>query len=230
MESFRYEVHAHTAEVSRCGSIGARDAVRMYHDAGYQGMVITDHFNESYFRKLGDIGWEEKIDRFLEGYRLAREEGDRLGMDILPGIEVRFREHHNEYLVYGLDEAFLKSHEDLYESGLRDFSGLIRDNEEILLFQAHPYRMGCRPAEPEYLDGMEVYNGNPRHNSRNSKAAKTAGKHGLLRISGSDFHEVEDLAKGGIVSPERINTAADLVRVLKFLQNDSLIVDGRPGA
>lgn len=36
--------------------------------------------------------------------------------------------------------------------------------------QAHPFRNGLKIVDPKHLDGIETYNGNPRHDSRNEIA------------------------------------------------------------
>jgi hypothetical protein len=71
------------------------------------------------------------------------------------------------------------------------------------------------PADIKLLDGLEVYNGNPRHNSQNDKAFAYAKKHELKMISGSDFHEYEDLALGGIVSEKLPVNIIELCDLLK---------------
>ena len=67
----------------------------------------------------------------------------------------------------------------------------------------------------EFLHGIEVYNGNPRHDSHNDKAADFAGSNNLLKLSGSDFHLYEDLGRGGIFLPDDINDNKKLVSYLK---------------
>ena len=39
-----YETHLHTSEGSACGHAKAVDIVHAYKDAGYTGIIITDHF------------------------------------------------------------------------------------------------------------------------------------------------------------------------------------------
>lgn len=223
MNSFRYEVHTHTNEVSSCGCVDAAVAVQMHKKAGYQGIIITDHFHEEYFESLGSISWEEKVDCYLSGYKKAAEEGQKIDMDILWGLELRFTENDNDYLVYGVDEKFLKENPDFYKSSLIDFMKHIKQREDILIFQAHPFRDGCKLADPLIVHGLEVYNGNSRHDSRNELAAKVAFENNLLVISGSDFHRPEDLAKSGILLPERISTNRELIKFLKKNQWDFLI-------
>jgi len=219
MTAYKYDTHVHTSEVSYCGKVPAEEAVRLYKDAGYDGIVITDHFFDLYFEALGDISWNEKIDCYLEGYRTACEAGKAIGLKVLLGMEIRFPENINDYLVFGIDEEFLRKNRELYRLGLRKFRALTKD-KGIMIFQAHPFRSGMVLAPPELLDGIEVYNGNPRHDSRNDMAYGYEQKNGLLMSSGSDFHHTVDLARGGIITSERINDSRDLVDVIR---NDKII-------
>ena len=69
----------------------------------------------------------------------------------------------------------------------------------LKVFQAHPFRNNMRVTDPGLLDGIEIHNGHYDHNSRNEFAYMWAKHYGLTGISGSDFHEIEDLARGGII-------------------------------
>jgi predicted metal-dependent phosphoesterase TrpH len=211
---YKFDTHVHTAETSLCAQIGARDAVRLYKEAGYDGIVITDHYYQELFDNLGETTWEYKINRYLQGYRNAREEGNKLGLKVLLGIELRFTENPSDYLVFGITKEFLIENPELYKLGIKNFKRLIA-KEDILIFQAHPYRMGMIVADPQDLHGVEVYNGNPRHNSRNDKAHQFAVDNGLLMSSGSDFHQTEDLARGGIVFLNELQTSSELVHALR---------------
>jgi len=84
----------------------------------------------------------------------------------------------------------------------------------IMIYQAHPFRAAVFPEKPEYLDGIEVYNGNPRHESHNEKAVEYAKKHNLKMISGSDFHQAGDLARGGIVLTAAPKDSMELAKML----------------
>ena len=46
-------------------------------------------------------------ERYLEGYHRAREEGERIGLDVLLGIEFRNFESDNDDLVVGITEDFI---------------------------------------------------------------------------------------------------------------------------
>ena len=60
MTAFKYDTHVHTSEVSCCAKVSAVEAVKMYKDAGFHGLVITDHYCDSYFVSLGDLSWNQK--------------------------------------------------------------------------------------------------------------------------------------------------------------------------
>jgi predicted metal-dependent phosphoesterase TrpH len=200
---FKYETHFHTSETSPCGRVKAEEAVRIYQRAGYSGLVVTDHYFGGFFENHPFMSWNKKIDLYLAGYRKALAEGQRLGLDIHLGMEIRFNENANDYLVYGFDEAFLREQRKLYRLTLKEFRELTTD-KGIVTIQAHPFRPCMIPAPPELIDGVEVYNGNPRHDSSNHLALQYAVDNKLKMLSGSDFHQPQDAAKGGILVEDRI--------------------------
>jgi len=212
--TYKFDTHVHTAESSPCGRFKGAELAHLYKQAGYHGIAVTDHFYRGNFENLHCITWEEKVDIFLTGYREALREGSKIGLDVVLGIEATFDENMNDYLVYGIDEDFLVNNKEFYSLGLEGFRHLVRDSD-ILVFQAHPFRPGLTPAKPGLLDGVEVYNGNPRHNSRNELAYEYAEKNNLRKLSGSDFHQITELAKGGIVLPQRAANSKELVNLIK---------------
>ena len=121
MQKYIYDVHVHTSEVSKCAHVDAKTVVGTYLENGYSGIVITDHLYASFFEALGDLGWEAKVDSYLQGYRTAKVEGEALGLHVLLGAELRFPGSSNDYLLYGFDEDFLYTHPRLYEGTLALF-------------------------------------------------------------------------------------------------------------
>ncbi|MDF2483976.1 MAG: transposase [Herbinix sp.] len=213
-EMFKIDTHVHTGETSACAKTMAREAVRLYKESGYQGIIITDHYYEYYFETSKELTWERKIDQFLRGYDEASDEGKKQGLKVFMGMELRFTENPSDYLVYGITEQFLKEHKKLYTLGLKEFKKYI-EKENIIIIQAHPFRKHMIVASPENIHGVEIYNGNCRHNSGNELALAYANKHSLMMSSGSDFHEPEDLARGGMVFAQEINTMGDFVNALR---------------
>ena len=83
----------------------AADQVRTYHEHGYTGLCVTDHLHMVYINSLPcKDDWKSCMDKYLKGYRAAKAEGEKYGMDIILGAELRFPENDSDYLVYGIDE------------------------------------------------------------------------------------------------------------------------------
>ena len=210
---YRYESHLHTMETSRCGYVRAADQVRAYHRLGYQGLCVTDHLHNTYL-SLMDCrdDWNACMDRFLHGYRSARKQAALQGMDVILGIELRFPENDSDYLVYGIDEAWLYGHPFICRMNHRSFFDCFKD--EVLIIQAHPYR-NCDVVYHDCIHGLEVINSNPRHNSRNELALALAEKKPqLYRIAGSDAHRPGDEGQSALLCERRIRNSSALKDVI----------------
>ena len=211
---FKTETHLHTAEASPCSHIGAAEMVRLYAEAGYKTVFIADHLLRRYFDKLGDLSWKEKTAAFFHAYELAREAGERLGINVLRSAEVCLDCSKNHYLIYGFDDAFVAEREDLFELSLEEFCDYAHANG-VTVVQAHPYRDGKTVPDAEYIDALEVYNPNPRHENYTDRAIAFAEEHGLAMTAGSDAHRPEDIARAGVLSVEEIRSSEDYVSLLK---------------
>lgn len=206
------ELHAHTSEVSRCAHLDAAGVVDRYLEAGYTTLVVTNHFNSDTLNTAGS-DWQSRADYFLRGWRVAKEyAGDR--MHVLLGMEIRFAECWNDYLVYGLDEDYLYAHPFLYDMDLRSFSALVRA-DGLLLVQAHPFRNGMKVMPPDLLDGYEIYNGHVGHDSRNPIAHAWCARHGKLATSGSDLHDPCSHINAGILTDEPVTDMQKLCTLLR---------------
>ena len=211
---FRLETHCHTAEVSRCGKVPAAQLVKELKRSGFDGAVITDHFYHGYMDAISG-SWKDKIDHYLAGYFAAREAGEQVGMRIFCGMEFRTTENSNDYLVFGVTPELLYHRPELHRCSVAELRELA-DQAGLLIVQAHPFRTGLFRENPAMLDGVEVFNGNARHNSHNAEALHFAQENGLLLFSGSDHHETEDRGRGGMVLPREPKDEADLVHLLPF--------------
>ncbi|MEA4822726.1 MAG: transposase [Clostridiaceae bacterium] len=223
MEGYYFDPHIHTREVSPCGNVPAEQMVKLYREAGYAGVCVTDHYYDGYFKSLGDITWKEKVEHYRRGYCAARELGEKLGLCVLFGQEMRFLGHPNDFLTYGLDERDLLENPELYRMPVSEFLPFAHEHGAIV-FQAHPFRLSaCAPSNPAYIDGVEVYNGHPDHDSRNNLAEEFADSCGLLRISGSDFHRCHHLARGGLILPRIPKDGKDFAAMLRGGEVERLV-------
>lgn len=214
---YRYDLHIHTSECDIAAHVPAAEIVRMYHDAGYDGLVITDHcfsvFFDWFADELAGKSHKEITERWLRGYYAARNEGERLGMTILPGAEVRFDGTVNDYLLYGVTEDFFYSAPQLNRlKGLSELLAVLP--EDVCVVHAHPFRVNMTVIDPTPLFGIEAYNGGTDM-YRNHLAKDLALHYGKPMTSGSDFHKKSALARGGIITQTKISVPADLVSVLK---------------
>lgn len=211
---YKYELHCHTKEVSRCGQIHAADCVKMYKDEGYNGIVITDHFSPMTFSPLSVWRPHKFIDFYTLGYKNALKAAGN-DFTVLLGMELRFYATANDYLVYGVNEDFLRNNGNLMTYYPRRFYKLAKNNNLIFL-QAHPFREGMIRSRPCNLDGCEIYNGKNAGTDANRLAEEWAEKNNMkIRVGGSDFHKRKDFAAGGIITDEQIKTNDDLLRILR---------------
>lgn len=181
---YRIELHTHTSPVSGCAEIPAVQTVQKYATKGFDGIVITNHMNPDVFRYTP----EEWTKHYLSDYYLAVEEGKKCGVKVLLGMEIRFTENNNDYLVYGVDEQFVLDACPLVDKGIEAFYKAFHGDHRVIL-QAHPCRNGMTYIQPQFLDGIEVFNLHPGHNSRIGMAAQRAKeKEKPVVIAGTDFH------------------------------------------
>ena len=217
---YKIETHLHTNHVSKCGHLTAAEIVKGYAEAGYSALIVTDHYNRTTFDFLGidPAAPGDKLTPFLDGYRRVREEAEKVGIRVFRGAELRFDECDNDYLFYGWLDDILAEPDAVFRMGIAGFAPMARAAGGLII-QAHPYRRSCTPAIARYLDGVEVLNRNPRHDSHNDRAEAYAQEYGLIRTSGSDCHRTEDIALGGIVTdylPSDILSMTRLIRSRRF--------------
>ncbi|MBQ8189263.1 MAG: PHP domain-containing protein [Lachnospiraceae bacterium] len=225
---YKYELHAHTSECDRDARLSARELVHLYKEAGYDGIVITDHYIERFYtlwfpEEVEGLTHEQQVRRWLKGFYTAREEGEKVGITVLPGAEVRFDDYPNDYLIYGLHEDFFYTVPRLNE--LKNVNELLAlMPEKACVVHAHPFRDEMVVANPKGLFGIEVFNGGTEK-FRNEIARQFADYYGIAMTSGSDIHGTDRLAKGGIMTKRRIQTPEDLVSILRsgeysLIEND----------
>ena len=218
--TYRYELHVHTSECDLAAHATGAELVRIYHGAGYSGMVVTDHYFSTFYdwfaHELAGKTHREIMERRLKGYYAARNEGERLGFTVLPGAEVRF-DHSpcgiNDFLVFGCDEEFFLSAPRLNElTSLEALNALLPASACVVL--AHPFRVGMTVIDPAPLFGIEAHNGLTEP-CRNTMAADYARRYGKAMTAGSDCHHPTHACKGGIETPRLIRTPGDLADALR---------------
>lgn len=185
-EEYKYktELHAHTSPVSMCSQIPAEDMAGIYKKLGYDSITITNHFEPSYALSHDK---NEFIEYYINDYHTVKREGEKLGINVLLGAEVRFTEHINDYLVFGICEDDLYEMYEYLDKGIEVFYKEFKNDKNVIL-QAHPFRDGMKRAPKESLDGIETFNMHPGHNSRVAVASAYAAENDMLVTCGTDYH------------------------------------------
>ena len=210
----KIELHAHTDESSPCGKMPAEELIGRFKGAGYDTVVVTDHLLG---KKETELTVRERAEKWIAGYKAAKQAGDRVGVHVLLGAEVRFASRPEDILIYGMKEEYAEEMFGLMDSDMPQSEFYARMKEKgLLVVQAHPFRIGLKPLEYAYLDGSEVYNGNARHRNHMDLAHFFGAQGGMnfLKTSGSDAHQTMDMARGGVISPEPITNNDELIAFL----------------
>lgn len=210
----KIDLHIHTTGFSECGKLSVAEIVELYSKAGFDAIVITNHFNRSSREWFLKNGGSDYLKAYFDTLRQGAELGKQYGLLVLGGFELRFDGSSNDYLVYGMSAEQCADWDKLFAMGPREFGAFARENG-ILFYQAHPFRNGITVVPPEALFGIEVLNTHPRHDSRNDIALAWAEKYGLHKIAGSDCHQTCDVGTSAIVTDETVRSVEDLVYVLK---------------
>lgn len=210
---YKYEIHAHCKEVSRCAVIPVKELIEEYKKAGYSGIVLTDHYSPMTFNPSEFFNKKKAIDHYLRAYRDAKQY-ETEDFTVLLGVELRFYATVNDYIIYGVSEEMLYELPFLLKTYIKKASRLFRERG-CLFLQAHPFRKMITRANPRYLDGVEVFNGKASK-EENDNALKWAEEIGAqVKTSGSDCHRKTGVGFGGIITEEPIKSNEDLIRILK---------------
>lgn len=212
---YRYETHCHSNRCSRCAHSSPAELVHAYHEKGFAGLVLTDHFIHGNHCVDTSVSWDEQMHCYYDAYLEAKDAAKILDFDVIFGLEHAYGGG-LEVLCYGIDLDFLLANPDIPELELDQFAHRVHSYGGILI-HAHPYRWAGAELELplELLDGIEVYNaGNPA--DKNLLALELAERTGLIQTAGSDLHRITELKLGtaGIALPYRLKNEKDLAAAL----------------
>lgn len=215
--SYRYETHMHTVEGSACGRSTGKEMVRAYKEAGYTGVFVTDHFFNGNCAVDRSLSWEEKVEQFCKGYENAKEEGDKIGLDVFFGFE--YCVDAADFLVYNLSKEWLLKYPDIDRwEPRRAFAQMHADGGFIV--HAHPFRerdyINHIHLFPRDVDGVEILNGGQlREPWMNERAKIYAMMYELPVTSGSDSHYAGGLPGCGVEMADRIEVPTDYLKCMR---------------
>lgn len=203
---FKTELHAHTNPVSRCGKISPEETVERYSEVGADCIVITNHLNPDWLQR--------RPEEYLDDYERALKAGKKFGVHVILGVEVRFTENDNDYLVYGVEPSDIEKIISYIDKGIREFYRGFKSDKNIIL-QAHPFRKNMVLAPLDSIDGVETFNSHPVHNSKIAVAARYARDNRLTVSGGTDYHDPGDHGLCFMRSKIKPETSYDIAEILK---------------
>lgn len=215
---YKYEMHCHTSEVSKCAHVTAEEQVAFYKAIGYDGIVVTNHFLPGCVHDP-ESSWREKVDSYLVGYRLAREAGERIGLDVLFGWEYTDPAcPGTDLLTYGLPPEWLYDHPEILRMPLSKYAKYIRECGAYVV-HAHPLRqqsyIDMIRLLPDRVDAVEVLNAS-MPDVFNDRAERYAAEYSLPRSCGSDNHMGERVRRiAAFKIAERARDIFDLIDAIK---------------
>jgi len=215
--SYLYETHLHTSVASACGRSVGSEYIQRYLDAGYSGIIVTDHFFNGNSSIPSNLPWKERVNRLCAGYEETKEVGDQLGLSVFFGFEYSYGV--DEYLIYGVDKEWLIDHPEIMRLDHQSLFETV-DSLDGLMIQAHPFRERSYLWEinlhPYSVHGVEVTNGE-NDPECNRKAYAYAKAHNLSMTSGADIHSA--LKVGSTTQPMRfdypLDSIADFIAAVK---------------
>lgn len=202
---YLYETHMHTSTGSACGSNTGAEMARAYKEAGYAGIIVTDHFFYGNTAIDRSLPWTEWAKRYVQGFYDAKEEGDKIGLSVFFGWESCY--DGMEFLIYGLSPEWLIDHPEIRDCSIPDQYRIVSE-EGGLVIQAHPFREADYIHNiiqyPDHVDGFEVLNISNGYKSGyganscpwDDAALAMAKEHNLLMTAGSDQHSTSLLGCG----------------------------------
>lgn len=216
--SHKIELHAHTSPVSPCSEISPCEMIETYKKLGYSAITVTNHFMYQENEKK-----EDYVNFFLEDFEKTRKIGQENGVAVYLGAEIRFTENCNDYLVYGVDKNLLLEIYDFLPEGIENFRKKYMLPQSVFI-QAHPMRNGMEQVSPSLLDGIEVYNTHPHHNSRIGLASLYAeNQNNMIITAGSDFHH-RNLHHEGLAAIRSTFIPKDSFALAKLLKSGDFLI------
>lgn len=219
---YKYDTHLHTMQASFCANVPGKFQAEAYKEAGYDGIIITDHFFRGNTCISRELPWEERINQFYSGYEDAKKRGDKIGIKVFFGWEETYAG--TDFLIYGLDKEWLLEHPEC------EYWTIQEQYQEVsaaggLVVHAHPFRKRDYIPKirlfPNLIHAVEVYNaGNDEEENR--RALTYAQQYDLPMTSGSDNHTAHVLCSG-VATNKPLNSIQDYINLIKYGSDYNLI-------
>lgn len=221
---YKIELHAHSKPASGCSDLSPDELVERCKNAGASGLVLTNH--AVWWMK--ETAKEEWCTQYLADYQATKDAGEKCGITVILGFEIHFKDSDNDYLVFGFEEDFIPTVYEWMDRTAKEFYDTFH-GEDMLMIQAHPNRNNMIEMERDCVDGYEVFNLHPGHNSRVAFTARLHQKNGGVVTGGTDFHHRDHEGCLFTCFAEMPKDGKHLVRLLRsgdyvFMTSDKIIL------
>lgn len=230
---YLYETHLHTCESSKCARNTGAEMAKACKEAGYTGIIVTDHswYGNNCIHPA--LPWDEWITEFCRGYEHAKAWGDENDLDVFFGYEANYSGA--EFLIYGVDKEWLISHPKIKNATVKEQYRMIHKAGGMVI-QAHPFReepyipkVCLYPEDCDGAEGINATHSNSLSMSHNEPkwddmAIAHCHKHNLPMTAGSDVHSVR-LFGGGVAFKRRLRSISDYCQAI-LSGEDYLLTNG----
>ena len=209
----KVEMHCHT-DGSTCADYTIQGVVADYKRAGYGAIVVTNHYAYKEYVRQGSSTPIEYAKRFLSWIEDAQNAGKEQNLKIFFGMEVRLKYNNTEYMLYGFEKKFVLENPELYNLTQEQLFDLANQND-IFMYQTHPFRVGVVAGDPRFMHGAECFNGHYHHFNNNKLAKEFCENNKLVKVVGTDFHHDDQPITTAILVPDEINDSIELTKYIR---------------
>ena len=218
---YRYDLHCHTREGSRCSDIAIPDMAQLYHELGYAGFCIADHFTGRMNPLPDDAPWADRVSLFFDIHESARAEAAKYELTVFGGIEFALlpdidcpsQTAHAHFLFLNLSKEWLTANKDAFREKPEDLFAHVRAAGGFVI-HAHPMHGGELRLYPYAVDAVEVINGGV-DDACNDNAKTYANMYGLAQTAGTDLHRYDHRHMAGVETDAPCRDAFQLIDAIK---------------
>jgi histidinol phosphatase-like PHP family hydrolase len=235
---YLYETHLHTNRGSACAHNTGVEMARAAKEAGYAGIIVTEHNWGGNTCVDRSLPWEKWVRQWIRGYEEARAYGETVGLDVFWGYEAGFWKTEAdgaEFLIYGVTPQWLIEHPQIKEADVEQQYDMIHEAGGMVI-QAHPFReesyipkIKLFPVDVDGVEGINATHSNHKSSSHNDpmfdvRAVAYAREHNLPMTAGSDIHSTE-LYGGGVAFRRRLTSIEDYCKAI-LTGEDYILTNG----
>lgn len=209
----KIELHCHT-DGSPCAKCPPHIVMESYKENGYDAVVVTNHYTHWIYDAYGFKSEKEYAEYFVKLIDDAITAGEKVGIKVFYGMEIRLKQTLTEYMLFGISKDLILQNPTLYDLTQEELFSFCQNNG-VFMYQTHPFREGVSVGDARFMHGAEAFNGHFHHVNNNKLADEFCEKYNLIKLEGTDFHDEGQPITTGIIVDEQVNDIFELVKVIR---------------